>query len=194
MKLDPAIVAWVSANVIPFEAELRQKLRRRCASAEEVDDLIQDVYYRILKMVSLDHVRDPRAFLMQTAKHILIDRARHAAIVQIDSCADVEELGVADGAPSPERVVLGRLELRRVLGMVARLPSRCRQVFEARRIDGWSQEETATRLGLSSNVVEKEVMKGVKLVLQMVAEAQAHGCAVPDAPGGRVRVLPKPAA
>jgi RNA polymerase sigma-70 factor (ECF subfamily) len=181
---DPAIVAWVSANVIPFEAELRAKLRRRCDSASEVDDLIQDVYYRILKSGSLEHVRDPKAFLMQTAKNILIDRARRDAIVSIDAVANLDELDVADSAPSPERVALARAELKWVLGLVSTLPDRCRQVFRARKVYGLSQDETAASLGITENVVEKEMMRGLKLVSQMVAQVGVDGCAE----------LPKPAA
>jgi RNA polymerase sigma-70 factor (ECF subfamily) len=188
---DPAIVAWVSANVIPFEAELRAKLRRRCADASEVDDLIQDVYYRILKSGSLDHVRDPKAFLMQTAKNILIDRVRRDAIVHIDAVANLDELDVADSAPSPERVALARAELKWVLGLVSKLPDRCKQVFRARKVYGLSQDETAASLGITENVVEKEMMRGLKLVSQMVAQVGVDGGAGPAKPAAGMRVLRK---
>lgn len=185
---EPDIVAWVSANVIPFEAELRAKLRRRCDNASEVDDLIQDVYYRILKMSSMDHVRDPKAFLMQTAKNILIDRVRHNSVVHIDAVANLDDLDIADSAPSPERVALARAELKWVIGLVCQLPDRCKQVFRARKIYGLSQDETATSLGITENVVEKEMMRGLKLISQMVAQVGVVGSGVPEraSPGERV--------
>lgn len=188
---DQDIVAWVSANVIPFEAELRAKLRRRCASPAEVDDLIQDVYYRILKSSSVAHVRDPKAFLMQTAKNILIDRMRHDAVVSIDAVANLEELDMPESAPSAERVALARAELKWVLGLVSNLPDRCRQVFRARKIYGLSQDETATSLGITENVVEKEMMRGLKLVSQMVAQVGMDGCAPPGKPVAGTRTLRK---
>lgn len=166
--VDPHIVAWVSANVIPFEAELRAKLRRLCGNASEVDDLIQDVYYRILKTEAVEHIREPKAFLMQTAKNILVDRFRREAVVSIDAVANLEDLDIADNSPSTERVALARAELKWVLGLVAKLPERCKQVFSARKIYGMSQNETAASLGISENIVEKEMMKGVKLVSEMV--------------------------
>ncbi|TFW32262.1 sigma-70 family RNA polymerase sigma factor [Massilia horti] len=162
------MVAWVSANVIPFEAELRAKLRRLCGNASEVDDLIQDVYYRILKTEAVEHIREPKAFLMQTAKNILVDRFRREAVVSIDAVANLEDLDIADNSPSTERVALARAELKWVLGLVAKLPERCKQVFSARKIYGMSQNETAASLGISENIVEKEMMKGVKLVSEMV--------------------------
>jgi RNA polymerase sigma factor (sigma-70 family) len=167
---DQAVVAWVSANVIPYEAELRQRLRRICASAAEVDDLVQDVYCRLLKMETVAHVGEPRAFLMQIAKNIIIDRLRRDAIVHIYAVADLDELAVADSGPSPERVALARSELKWVLGMVAHLPERCRQVFRARKIQGLSQHDTAITLGVSENIVEKETIRGLKLISDMVSE------------------------
>lgn len=166
--VDPKVVAWVSANVIPFEAELRARLRRLCGSPAEVDDLIQDVYYRILKTEAVEHIREPKAFLMQTAKNILVDRFRRDAIVSIDAVANLEELEVEHSNPSTERVAMARAELKWVLGLVANLPERCKQVFSARKIYGMSQNETALSLGISENIVEKEMMKGVKLVAEMV--------------------------
>lgn len=167
---DQAVVAWVSANVIPYEAELRQRLRRICGSTAEVDDLVQDVYCRLLKMETVAHVGEPRAFLMQIAKNIIIDRLRRDAIVHIYAVADLDELAVADSGPSPERVALARSELKWVLGMVAHLPERCRQVFRARKIQGLSQHDTALSLGVSENIVEKETIRGLKLISDMVSE------------------------
>jgi RNA polymerase sigma-70 factor (ECF subfamily) len=190
--VDPKIVAWISANVIPFEAELRMKLRRLCNNPEEVDDLIQDVYFRIMKTESVEHVRERQGFVMQTAKNILVDRYRRDAVVSIEAMANLEELELEDGKPSPERVAMARAELRWVLGLVANLPERCKQVFSARRIYGMSQVETAESLGITENVVEKEMMKGVKLVAEMVKHRGIDDVAAldggersADAPGKR---------
>jgi RNA polymerase sigma-70 factor (ECF subfamily) len=190
--VDPDVVAWVSANVIPFEAELRAKLRRHCGSPAEVDDLIQDVYYRILKTEAVEHIREPKAFLMQTAKNILVDRFRRDAVVSIEAVANLEELDSVDSSPSTERVALARAELKWVLGLVANLPERCKQVFSARKIYGMSQNETAASLGISENIVEKEMMKGVKLVAEMIKSrgmtgGADSGQAAPRAPASKKR-------
>jgi RNA polymerase sigma-70 factor (ECF subfamily) len=131
---------------------------------------------------------------MQIAKNILVDRFRREAIVQIDAVASLEALDVADPGPSPERVALARAELKWVLGLVANLPERCRRVFSARKIDGLSQQETAHSLNLTENVVEKEMMRGLKLVAEMVARVGVDsGQAAPPAAQARPgRALRKP--
>jgi len=165
--IDQDRVAWVSAHVIPFEAEMRARLRRLCRHPAEADDLMQDIYFRLLQAESVEHVREPRAFVMQIAKNLIIDRARRDAVVHIEPAAAIEH--IADVEPSPERVAMARAELKWVLGLIGELPDRCRQVFRARRIYGMSQNETAQCLRVTENVVEKETMRGLKLLSDMIA-------------------------
>jgi RNA polymerase sigma-70 factor (ECF subfamily) len=127
---------------------------------------------------------------MQTAKNILVDKFRREAVVSIDAVANLEDLNLADSSPSTERVALARAELKWVLGLVANLPERCKQVFSARKIYGMSQNETAESLGISENVVEKEMMKGVKLVAEMVKHTSVeatNGPGTHQAAAGKLR-------
>ena len=167
--MDEDVVEWVTSNFLPFEAELRGMLRRVCASPAEVDDVIQETYYKVLQMASMDHVREPRGFLVRISKNIVIDRMRRDAIVSIEAVANLEALEIADSAPSPERVAMARAELRWVIGLIANLPDRCKEVFRARRIYGLSQNETAETLGISEGIVEKETMRGMSLISDMIA-------------------------
>ncbi len=179
---EPEIVAWVSAQVIPFEAELRQKLRRVCKDGNELDDLVQEIYYRLLRLSSVEHIRDPRGFLFQMARNIVIDQVRRRAIVNFDTMQSLDDLTLSDTTPSPERVALARAELKWVLGLIAGLPGRCRDVFRLRKIYGLSQAETARNLGITENVVEKETLRGLNLISDMVARvgvAQADGVEPP---------------
>lgn len=172
--MDDDIVEWVTSNFLPFEAELREMLRRICSGPAEVDDVIQETYYKILQLPSVDHVREPKGFLVRTARNIVIDRMRRDAVVSIESMANLEELDIADVAPSPERVALARAELRWVIGLIANLPDRCKEVFTARRIYGLSQMETAESLNITEGIVEKETMRGMELISEMIARVGVH--------------------
>jgi RNA polymerase sigma factor (sigma-70 family) len=170
--MDIEVVDWLTIHFLPHEAELRRMLRRVCIGPAEIDDVVQETCYRILSMASLDHVRDPKPFVFRAAKNIVLDRIKRDAVVHIEAMAHLEDLEIACAAPSPERVVFARSELKWVLGLVANLPDRCKSVFRARRIHGMSQQETAESLGLSDSVVEHEMMKGMRLMSEMIA---THG-------------------
>lgn len=172
--MDADVVEWVTSNFLPFEAELRTMLRRVCTGPAEVDDVIQETYYKVLLLPSIAHIREPKGFLVRIAKNIVTDRMRRDAIVSIESMANLEDLEIADTAPSPERVALARAELRWVIGLIANLPDRCKEVFRARRIYGLSQIETADTLGISEGIVEKETMRGMALISDMIARVGVH--------------------
>jgi RNA polymerase sigma-70 factor (ECF subfamily) len=171
-RMDTEVIDWLTINFLPHEAELRTMLRRVCIGPAEIDDVIQETCYRILSGARLDHIRDPKPFVFRTAKNIVLDRIRRDAVVSIETMANLDELEIADTAPSPERVVFARAELKWVLGLVANLPDRCKSVFRARRIHGLSQIETTETLGLTDSVVEHEMMKGMRLMSEMVSR---HG-------------------
>jgi len=172
---DPEVVAWVSSHIVPFEAELRQKLVHICRGQGEVDDLVQDVYYRLLKLSSIAHIDDPRNYLFQTARNIVIDQVRRKAVVNFETMHNLDELMVPDDRPSPESVTMARAELKWVLGVIANLPDRCREVFRLRKIYGMSQAEAAKNLGVSENVVEKETMRGMHIISDIVARVGISG-------------------
>lgn len=167
--MDPGIVEWVTSNFLPFEAELRRLLRRVCSGPAEIDDVVQEVYYKILTMESLDHVREPRPFLVRMAKNVVLMRIRRDAIVNIEAVANLEDLEIEDASPSPERVAFARAELKWVLGLMANLPDRCKDVFRARKLEGLSQRETAQSLGITEGIVEQETIRGIKLIQKMIA-------------------------
>jgi RNA polymerase sigma factor (sigma-70 family) len=166
------VIDWLTINFLPHEAELRRMLRRVCGTRAAVDDVIQETCFRLLSLPSLAHVRDPKPFLFRSAKNIMLDGIRRDAVVSMDALTNLEDLDIADAAPSPERVVLARTELQWVIGLVGHLPRRCKHVLRARRLQGLSQHETAQTLGLTASVVEHDLMKATRLISDLAAR---HG-------------------
>jgi RNA polymerase sigma-70 factor (ECF subfamily) len=107
-------------------------------------------------------------------------------VVDIQAVANLDGLQVEDPGPSPERVVLARAELRWVLGLISNLPDRCKQVFRARKVYGLSQSATAETLGLSENVVEKETMRGMAILSDLIERVGINtGAAAPAGNAGK---------
>jgi len=163
------IVAWVGSNIVPHEADLRARLRRMAVPEEEISDIVQDSYLRIAKLDSIAHIRNGRAYFFTTARAVLLQRVRRDKIVRIDSLTEAEALKLCDTDPGPERHTSARLELARVRTLIDALPTRCRQIFELRRIEGIPQREIAERLGIPEHTVEAQSRRGLKLILKAIA-------------------------
>ena len=168
------IIDWLTIHLLPFEAEFRLKLRRVCPRAADVDDVIQEVYCKVMQMEDVAHVQDPRGYFVQIAKNLITDRLRRDAVVNIEIMANLSELDIPDDTPGPERIVFGRAELRWVMGLIGGLPDRCREVFRARRIYGLSQKEAADSLGITEKSVEYESTRGMELISEMMKRRGAH--------------------
>ncbi|MDP2212308.1 RNA polymerase sigma factor [Phenylobacterium sp.] len=158
-------VAWVGAQILPHEGDVRRWLGRAGWNRDEIDDIVQDAYCRIAGLASVDHIQSGRAYLFQTIRSVITDRLRQARVISISRPTEFALSDVFDSAPSPERVVAGRLELRRVQAVIQALPERCRTIFMMRRVDGFSQREIARRLGVTENVVEAQAARGLRLIL-----------------------------
>ena len=164
------IVAWVGGQILPHEAEVRRWLRRTGAAGHDIDDIVQEAYCRLAALSSVAHIANGRAYFFQTIRNIALERIRRARVVRIDQVTEIESLDVLDYGPSPERIVAGRRELRKVEQLIEALPERCRQIFKLRRIHGVPQREVARLLGVTENVVELQVMRGLRLVLRGITE------------------------
>jgi RNA polymerase sigma factor (sigma-70 family) len=169
-RTNDEIVAWVSAEVLPLEASLRRWLRAATRDASEVDDIIHDLYARILDLNSVAHITDTRAYIFQAARNLLVDRSRNRQVINIGVAQNIDDFELSDSSPSPERAALAKAELRWIVGLIGRLPDRCRRVFELRRLYGLSQAETARNLAMSEGMVEKETARGMKLISRLIGD------------------------
>jgi RNA polymerase sigma factor (sigma-70 family) len=160
------IVAWVGSHVLPHEGAVRSWLRRWTGRAQDIDDVIQEAYSRLAALDSVSHIASGRAYLFQTTRNIVLEQVRRSKIVRIDNVTDLGSLNIIDEAPPVERVVGGARELAQVEKLIEQLPLACKRVFVLRRIHGESQREIARMFGISESAVEKQAVRGLKLILK----------------------------
>lgn len=141
---------------------LRQKLN--CAHAAA--DLAHDAYVRLLTARRLPAPEDSRAYLMQIAKGLVIDRSRRREI----EAAFLETLShlPEDLWPSPESRAVVLEALSQIDAVLAGLPAKVREAFLLSRFDGLTYSEIAIRLGVSVGSVRKYMEKAVLACLPLV--------------------------
>jgi RNA polymerase sigma-70 factor (ECF subfamily) len=182
------MLAFLTAQVLPHEASLRSWLLKLGVRPDERDDVVQETYYRLFRMSHIDHIGDARAYFYRTARNVVLEQARRAKVVSIQTVQDLDDLGVAAHSPNPESETVARLELSHVLDLIASLPDRCRRIFEMRKIDGLSQAETARMMRVSENIVEKETARGLMFILDDLARSRpGSDTRAPRTDGRKVR-------
>lgn len=138
---------------------LRGYLRKSLPTDGDIEDIVQEVFCRVLEYEKLGPVRNPSAFLYRTARNILVDRYRKRN-TQTDA---QEKISYELGASSQEDTFLEYNEMVMAFKEALNdLPAKCRQVFLMRRRDGLSNSEIAEVLGISSRMVQKHMIKALE--------------------------------
>lgn len=143
-------------------------LRRHWRRTDEWADLRQDIYVRLYETVARDGLpAHTPAYVFACARNLLIDHARRAQVVPIDTVAELEALAEMPlDEFTPERLVGARGELRLLQAALDDLPPRCREVISLRKIEGLSQKEIAAQLGIAEGTVEKQVTLGMRALAE----------------------------
>ena len=158
---NPEQSRWFAEEVQPHEPALRAYLRGSFPSLQDIDDLVQDAYARLLNAHKTGTVSHPKAYLFATARNAALDLFRRKKIIPIEALAEIEQLSVLeDGRDAAEQACHDQ-ELEILTEAIASLPDRCRQILTMRRLRGLSHREIAQTLGISEHTVNAQLAIGV---------------------------------
>jgi RNA polymerase sigma factor (sigma-70 family) len=163
-------------RVLAHERDLRAFLARSLPYRDDVSDVVQETYARLLALSPerRSAVRSWRAFLFATARNAAVDHLRRREIVSLEALPEINAADVVvrgKEARRPDEIVNLTQERRLLARVIASLPERCRQVLTLRKIHGLSHKEIALRLGITEHTVEKHVSHGVRLCAARLLEA-----------------------
>ena len=144
------------------QSRLRSFIRRRVSDPLDAEDILQDVFYKLVEanrlLMPIDHVT---AWLFRVARNRITDLFRKEKPESFSDSAivndDDELLQLEDLLPSPDagpealyarHVLLDELELA-----LDELPKEQRDVFVAHEFQGRSFEEIASETGVSVNTL-----------------------------------------
>lgn len=142
--------------------ELLRFLRRNGVSDDVAPDLMQDAFLRLASAHKPGDtvVSNPRAYLFQVSRNLVIDHARSITVQKRVFVADVPA-DIPAMQPSPETEADFRQRMERLGQAVAQLPARQREVFLLHKFDEMTHSEIAVHLGISKSMVEKHMIKAL---------------------------------
>ncbi len=171
-------VRWFHDEIYPHEPALRGYVRRNVPSATDADDVVQDIYVRMLHAQKTRSIRSGKALLFAVARNVVTDFFRRRKRVHFEEITETSSLAVLESEAGLTEKLCQLDELALLTAAVNALPPRCRQVILLRKINGMSQRDIAAKLGISENTVESLASKGVRRVTEFM---RAHG-AIPTEP------------
>lgn len=144
------------------QARLRNFIRRRVPDPRDAEDILQDVFYRLVEanqlLMPIEHVT---GWLFRVARNRITDLFRKKQPENFSDLAggkeDDEILSFEDLLPSPdagpEAVFARRVLLEELESALDELPLEQRDVFLAHEFEGRSFKELAAETGVSVNTL-----------------------------------------
>lgn len=132
---------------------LYRRINDRCDAA----DLSQDTFVKLLTSPPPTELREPRAYLATIARRLLLNLYRRRSLehAYLQALASLPE----EQAPSAEHHAALLEALNAVDRVLARLPAKARRAFLMSQLEGYSQEQIATELGVTVRSVQRWLVR-----------------------------------
>jgi RNA polymerase sigma-70 factor (ECF subfamily) len=149
---DAGAVATVSGWVRQAAAPFRRRL------AFELEDVVQQALVELTADLRAGRFRGAGTFqgyVWRSVNHTCLDRLRHQRRWR---WAPIEDHEPEDTSPSPFAATARRQTSRRILAIIAGLPSHCRELW-AMILDGMSYREMATRVEVAEGTLRVRALR-----------------------------------
>lgn len=153
-----------------FGLVLLQFFQRRVTDRAEAEDLVQEVFVRLIKRGDIDALYDLRGYLFETAASVLTDRARKRLSRHSKDHIPFDQLAHGNEDFPSDHVLIGQETLTRATRALLELPDRTRVIFVLRRLEGLRYQDIAQRLGVSLSLVEKQMRRAVAYLTQRIGD------------------------
>jgi RNA polymerase sigma-70 factor (ECF subfamily) len=147
----------------------------RRGAKDEAEDLVQETYLRLLRAHDCqgDAIANPEAYLFTVALNLAREQAvrRRWSLLPIEELENIttllaDEESVEDAAERAQR-------RQRLQALLRTLPERTRAVLVMQYRDGLSYKQIAERMGVSSHMVKKHVVRGLSVCRRALADTAA---------------------
>jgi len=136
-------------------------LRKKLNCQHQAADIAHDTFTRILSLSHLPCLQEPRAYLVTTAKRLLIDQTRKQHIEQAYLAELTRAAEAMNGFPSAEDIAAAVQILDKISQVLAGLAEKPRQAFLLHYFDGLTHAAIATQLGVSDRMVRKYLVQAL---------------------------------
>ncbi len=153
---------WFTDEVQPHEGRLRSYLRGSFPSVQDIDDVVQESYFRLWTARAAGTVRSTSGLLFRIARNISIDLVRRGHRSPVQAGANMANLEVAAETLPVADALEAREKLRLLADALDAITPRQRQLVILCKLQSKSHAEAARELGLSEKTVAEHLYRGVQ--------------------------------
>jgi len=162
------------------QSRLRNFIRRRVADPRDAEDILQDVFYKLVEanrmLMPIEHVT---GWLFRVARNRITDLFRKKTPESFSDTAVADEndelLRLEDLLPSsdagPEKVYARHVLLDALELAIEELPEEQREVFVAHELEGRSFKELAAETGVNVNTLLSRKRYAVRYLRERLQDA-----------------------
>ncbi|MGN6509494.1 MAG: RNA polymerase sigma factor [Chitinophaga sp.] len=134
-----------------------------CGSPEVAMDAVQEVFMKVwLKQASLDPARPLKAYLFRSARNYVFDYFKKA--VHSEKFRQAFLHAYEEGFGSSDHLLYTKQLEAIKMDAISCLPAQRRLIYKMSKMEGFSNQEIAARLGISINTVRDQLVKGSRFV------------------------------
>jgi RNA polymerase sigma-70 factor (ECF subfamily) len=152
-----------------YQPMLFRIVLHRIGDADAAHDIVQETFVRLWNhRGSLRPELPLLAYLLRISTNLVYDRAKHLN-VRSRLETSIPATSPSGGDDPEEFAQLNMLEEKLAEVVRTGLPARCREVFLLSRMEGMSNAEIASRLGISPKTVENQITRALKILRRELA-------------------------
>lgn len=151
------------------------QLVMRIVPPKEVEDVVQETYVRICRVDPKEAIRDPRSYVLRTARNLALDHVKRSES-RLTAGTDMDALSadflLPDEMDPTQARVASDEEFALFCEAVRSLPRQCRRAFVLKKVYGYSLKEIMAEMDLGQPTVETHIVNGTKRCVQYLRDRQ----------------------
>lgn len=154
---------FITAIAKRYGSRLRRFLSTRLRNSQDVPDLAQEVFLRMLRVDQHESIRSPEAYLFTVARHVLHQHAARTSVEQssVDIAEVVAELHALAGdeptAKAESAEAIAHLE-----SVLRDLPPRVGTALVMHKVFGYTVQEIGDEFGVSRETAKKYLARAAE--------------------------------
>ena len=143
-------------------------IRKRVQDQQVAEDLLHDLFLKLQSHSPSNEVKYPKAYVYRMANNLTIDyqrRESNSPVVLSDANEQLDNR-------SPEQTLAYQEQLKVVASALNELPEKTQDVFKMQRIQEFEKKDVASRLGISTNMVEKHLRRAVQYCREQLKKSE----------------------